>query len=175
MAFQIEWIESRFFDPGKMSNEMIIIHHTGSKNGLINSFQGTIDWFKPAVWRNNYQVSAQYIIARVDRPIVQMVRDQDTAWHAGVSEWVINGILRKNLNNRSIGIELPGFGGDQKTLLEPQWCDGYPNRISRRKNNTYNPFFPKQSSTWRSQETLHQCPEDVLLQIRYCEFFDVSP
>ena len=86
MAFQIEWIESRFFDPGKISNEMIIVHHTGSKNGQINSFQGTIDWFKPAVWRYDNQVSSQYVIARAERPIVQMVRDQDTAWHAGRSE-----------------------------------------------------------------------------------------
>ncbi len=110
MAFQIEWIESSFFNQGKISNEMIIIHHTGSNNGNINSFQGTINWFKPAVWRNNNQVSAQYIIAREEQPIVQMVKDNDTAWHAGRSEWAINGILRKNLNNRSIGIELQGDG-----------------------------------------------------------------
>ena len=110
MAFSIEWIESRFFDPGKISNEMIIVHHTGSTNGQINSFQGTIDWFKPAVWRDSYQVSAQYVIAREERPIVQMVRDEDTAWHAGRSEWFINGVKRTKLNNRSIGIELQGDG-----------------------------------------------------------------
>lgn len=110
MAFQIEWIESRFFNPGKISNEMIIIHHTGSKNGQINSLQGTINWFKPAVWRNSNQVSAQYIIARNEQRIIQMVRDQDTAWHAGESEWVINGITRTALNDRSIGIELQGDG-----------------------------------------------------------------
>ncbi len=110
MAFQIEWIPSRFFDPGKIANQMIIIHHTGSRNGQVNSFQGTIDWFKPAVWRTSNQVSAQYIIARAERPIVQMVRDEDTAWHAGRSEWIINGIKYSNLNNRSIGIELQGDG-----------------------------------------------------------------
>jgi len=110
MAFQIEWIPSRFFDEGKISNEMIIVHHTGSNNGKINSFQGTIDWFKPSVWRSTNQVSAQYVIAREERPIVQMVKDDDTAWHAGRSEWKINGIWRENLNNRSIGIELQGDG-----------------------------------------------------------------
>lgn len=110
MSFKIEWIESQFFDPGKISNEMIIIHHTGSTNGKINSFEGTISWFKPAVWRDNYQVSAQYVIAREERPIVQMVRDEDTAWHAGRSEWIINGVKRDKLNNRSIGIELQGDG-----------------------------------------------------------------
>lgn len=110
MAFSIEWIESRFFDPGKISNQMIIVHHTGSKNGRINSLEGTINWFKPASWRNYNQVSAQYIIPREERPIIQMVRDQDTAWHAGRSQWMINGQMYTGLNNRSIGIELQGDG-----------------------------------------------------------------
>lgn len=107
---QIEWIESQFFDPGKIANDMIIIHHTGSTNGMINSFEGTINWFKPAVWRSTNQASAHYIIAREERPIVQMVRDEDTAWHAGKSSWVIHGTLRESINKWSIGIELQGDG-----------------------------------------------------------------
>ncbi len=107
---QIEWIESQFFNTDKIANEMIIIHHTGSRNGKINSLQGTISWFKPDVWRSTRQVSAQYIIARESHPIIQMVRDEHTAWHAGRSSWEINGVLRENLNNRSIGIELQGDG-----------------------------------------------------------------
>jgi len=107
---QIEWIESQFFHTDKIDNEMIIIHHTGSKNGKINSLQGTISWFKPDVWRSTNQVSAQYIIAREERRIIQMVRDEHTAWHAGRSNWVINGVRREDLNNRSIGIELQGDG-----------------------------------------------------------------
>ncbi|MBL7093266.1 N-acetylmuramoyl-L-alanine amidase [candidate division KSB1 bacterium] len=107
---QIEWIESQFFHTDKIANEMIIIHHTGSNNGRINSLQGTISWFKPDVWRSTRQVSAQYIIARDLRPIIQMVKDEHTAWHAGRSSWEINGVLRENLNNRSIGIELQGDG-----------------------------------------------------------------
>ncbi len=107
---QIEWIESQFFDPGKIANKMIIIHHTGSTNGQINSFEGTINWFKPAVWRSTNQASAQYVIAREERPIVQMVRDEDTAWHAGKSSWEIEGVLRESINRWSIGIELQGDG-----------------------------------------------------------------
>ena len=76
----------------------------------INSLEGTINWFKPATWRNYSQVSAQYIIAREERPIIQMVRDEDTAWHAGRSEWVINGQRYTALNDRTIGIELQGDG-----------------------------------------------------------------
>lgn len=107
---EIEWIESQFFSTDKIANQMIIIHHTGSNNGKINSLQGTIDWFKPAVWRSTMQVSAQYIIAREERPIIQMVKDEHTAWHAGRSEWEINGVHYQNLNDRSLGIELQGDG-----------------------------------------------------------------
>jgi N-acetylmuramoyl-L-alanine amidase len=107
---QIEWIESQFFTSDKISNEMIIIHHTGSKNGRINSLRGTISWFKPDVWRSTRQVSAQYIISREQGPIIQMVKDEHTAWHAGRSNWEINSVSRENLNNRSIGIELQGDG-----------------------------------------------------------------
>ena len=107
---QIEWIKSQFFNTEKIANEMIIIHHTGSNNGRINSLQGTISWFKPDVWRSTRQVSAQYIIGREQGPIIHMVNDEHTAWHAGRSSWEINGVLRENLNNRSIGIELQGDG-----------------------------------------------------------------
>ena len=107
---QIEWNESQFFDPGKIENAMIIVHHTGSTNGMINSFEGTLNWFKPAVWRSTNQASAQYVIAREERPIVQMVRDEDTAWHAGKSSWTIRGETRESINNWSIGIELQGDG-----------------------------------------------------------------
>jgi len=110
MAFEIEWIPSQFFDSGKTSNEMIIVHHTGSTNGRINSLEGTISWFKPDPWRSRYQVSAHYIIPREQGRIIQMVRDEDTAWHAGRSEWVINGVHRDKLNFRTIGIELQGDG-----------------------------------------------------------------
>ncbi|OQX84111.1 hypothetical protein B6D60_09740 [candidate division KSB1 bacterium 4484_87] len=107
---EIQWVESLFFSTDKIANEMIIIHHTGSKNGQINSLQGTINWFRPERWRSTQQVSAHYIIPRAEGPIIQMVRDEHTAWHAGKSRWVINGVLRENINTRSIGIELQGDG-----------------------------------------------------------------
>lgn len=107
---EIKWNESRFFSPVKIGNQMIIIHHTGSTNGQINSLQGTLDWFKPDPWRDNFKVSAQYIIPRYEEYIVQMVQDEHTAYHAGSSEWVINGQSYEYLNNRSIGIELQGDG-----------------------------------------------------------------
>lgn len=107
---EIEWIESQFFDTDKIANKMIIVHHTGSTNGMLNSLEGTINWFKPAVWRSTNQASAQYIIAREERPIIQMVKDEHTAWHAGKSSWEIDGVLTESLNKWSIGIELQGDG-----------------------------------------------------------------
>ncbi len=110
MAFELQWIPSQFYESRKTSNEMIIVHHTGSTNGRINSLEGTISWFKPDVWRDNNQVSAHYIIPREEQDIIQMVRDEHIAWHAGRSEWVINNVRREKLNERSIGIELQGDG-----------------------------------------------------------------
>lgn len=107
---EIKWIESLFFSTDKIANKMIIIHHTGSTNGKINSLQGTIDWFKPEPWRSTNQVSAHYIIPRAEGPIIQMVRDEHTAWHAGKSSWVIDGVLHEDINLYSIGIELQGDG-----------------------------------------------------------------
>ncbi|NEP60691.1 MAG: peptidoglycan DD-metalloendopeptidase family protein [Symploca sp. SIO2G7] len=64
--------------------DTIFLHNTDG------SFRGTVSWFKnPAS-----QVSAHYVISRQGE-IIQMVKDEDTAWHAG----------RRSDNRRSIGIE----------------------------------------------------------------------
>lgn len=108
--YEIKWIESKFFSENKIANQMIIIHHTGSLNDKIYSIQSTIDWFQPKVPRRINKVSAHYIIPRNEGAIIQMVRDEHTAWHAGKSEWIIEGTSYADLNNRSIGIELQGDG-----------------------------------------------------------------
>jgi N-acetylmuramoyl-L-alanine amidase len=72
----------------------IVIHYTASMG-----IEGTIDWFK----RRESQVSAHYVIGR-DGRVVQMVRDEDVAWHAGRS---LLG-TEPNVNSFSIGIELVG-------------------------------------------------------------------
>jgi N-acetyl-anhydromuramyl-L-alanine amidase AmpD len=106
----IEWIPSLFYDTKKRANKMIIIHHTGSTNGRINSLNGTVRWFKPDPPRNDKKVSAQYIIGRKEGEFIQMVKDEHRAYHAGESQWVIDGKLTKWLNAWSIGIELQGDG-----------------------------------------------------------------
>jgi hypothetical protein len=50
-------------------------------------------------------VSCHYYIDKAGR-ISQLVRDEDTAWHAGVSRWTIDGRLVEGLNTCALGIEL---------------------------------------------------------------------
>jgi N-acetylmuramoyl-L-alanine amidase len=107
---KIEWNPSLFYDDKKHANKMIIIHHTGSTGGKINSLNGTIRWFKPDPPRTDKKVSAQYVIGRKEGELIQMVKDEHRAYHAGESQWTIDGKVRKWLNSRSIGIELQGDG-----------------------------------------------------------------
>ena len=76
--------------------KFIIIHYTGMKTTL-----SSIRRLKS----KKHKVSCHYLIDNSGK-IVQMVKDQDVAWHAGVSYW--DGI--KDLNNSSIGIELQNKG-----------------------------------------------------------------
>ena len=76
--------------------KFIIIHYTGLKTAL-----SSIRRLKS----KKHKVSCHYLIDNSGR-IVQMVKDQDVAWHAGVSYW--DGM--KDLNNSSIGIELQNKG-----------------------------------------------------------------
>jgi N-acetylmuramoyl-L-alanine amidase len=77
---------------------MIIIHHTN-----MSSFEAAL-----AILQNSEragQVSAHYLISR-DGRIVQLVADDQRAWHAGVSSW--GG--QSDINSLSIGIELDNDG-----------------------------------------------------------------
>lgn len=81
----------------------IVIHYTGSL-----SIDGTVNWFlKP-----ESRVSAHYVVGR-DGRVIQMVPDEDVAWHAGRSAMrpnLPNGdpLQEPNVNSFSIGIELVG-------------------------------------------------------------------
>jgi len=81
----------------------IVIHYTGSMN-----MDGTVSWFlNPAA-----KVSAHYVVGR-EGQVLQMVHDQDVAWHAGRSAMrpeLPDGDPHKetNVNAFSIGIELVG-------------------------------------------------------------------
>jgi N-acetylmuramoyl-L-alanine amidase len=81
----------------------LIIHYTADTN-----INGTINHFKTRYSSGN--ASAHIIIDR-DGTVVQMVKFNRKAWHAGVSEW---GKIR-SLNHFSIGIELVNAGKLEKT------------------------------------------------------------
>jgi len=98
----VEFIPSPNFSSRRNHNiDMIVIHYTGA-----NRIASTLDWFQ----RKESQVSSHYIIGR-DGRTVQMVQDEQKAWHAGYSYW--DGGY--NLNKNSIGIELVGTDGIEFT------------------------------------------------------------
>ena len=74
----------------------VIIHYTGMQSEI-----ESINRLK------NYRskVSCHYLINRNGK-VIQMVKDENIAWHAGKSKWK----KFTNLNNRSIGIELVNKG-----------------------------------------------------------------
>lgn len=81
----------------------IVLHYTGSLN-----IEGTVAWFKDPESR----VSAHYVVGR-DGRVVQMVPEEEVAWHAGRSAMRPNlpdGDPHKepNVNSFSVGIELVG-------------------------------------------------------------------
>ncbi len=79
--------------------EMIVVHFTAS-----GSSTGTVCWFTSP----QSKVSAHYVLDR-DGRIVQLVKDGDTAWHAGLPEDLVrNDTIRPN--SRSIGIEIVNWG-----------------------------------------------------------------
>ncbi|NEP57688.1 MAG: hypothetical protein F6K31_11790 [Symploca sp. SIO2G7] len=81
----IAWNPSPNYTSGRNTDiDTIFIHNT------YGSFGGTISWFQ----QKRSKVSAHYVISRQGK-ILQMVKDEDTAWHAG----------SRGQNHRSIGIE----------------------------------------------------------------------
>ena len=117
---KIEYKNSPFWDNKRISTRFLIIHHTGSTNGKINSFEGTIKWFTDKSVHSMdvdgnviSPVSAHYAIPiepynGID--VVQFVLEPNVAYHAGKSEYNVDGKVIKWINRHSIGIELQGDG-----------------------------------------------------------------
>ena len=76
--------------------KFLIIHYTGMQSVRASILRLT---------NLRSKVSCHYLINR-NGNIVQMVQDENVAWHAGKSKWK----NFKNLNNTSIGIELVNKG-----------------------------------------------------------------
>ena len=92
----VRWQPSPNFDSRRPN--LVIIHHTSNAT----SAQALRTLTSP-----ERKVSAHYLIDR-DGSIVQLVRESDRAWHAGLSWW--GGIT--DVNSASIGIELDNTGSE---------------------------------------------------------------
>ena len=76
--------------------QSIVIHYTGMR-----SLQSAVE----RLISKKYEVSSHYLVSRSGK-IMQLVKDNNIAWHAGISNWFVF----KNLNKNSIGIELENKG-----------------------------------------------------------------
>ena len=76
--------------------DAIVLHYTGMQNG-----EGAEDWLCDPT----SGVSSHYLVHE-DGEIVQMVREIDRAWHAGIGCW--HG--ERDMNSVSIGIEIVNAG-----------------------------------------------------------------
>ncbi len=81
---------------GGLAADLILLHYTGMRSG-----QGAEDWLVDP----RSEVSSHYIVHE-DGCVVQMVREADRAWHAGVSVWK----GRTDINSCSVGIEIVNPG-----------------------------------------------------------------
>ncbi len=98
---------AKFYTEGRASTVDYIVIHT---------IQGSLQSGIRTIARGSREVSAHYLVGR-DGTIVQMVREANTAWHAGTCplgsdpaecEWPASRVLNAN----SIGIEHAGHTGD---------------------------------------------------------------
>jgi len=104
----VRWMPSPNFNSRQGNQiEMIVVHHTA-----IPTTEETVRLFLDS----NSRVSAHYVLGK-DGKVIHMVRDEDRAWHAGVSRW--KGI--DNCNDYSIGIEIVNRGDGNDPFTSEQY------------------------------------------------------
>ncbi len=113
MIYEFIKTENYWVGRGKYRPEAIVIHIT------CGPASACIDWFL----RQESQVSAHYLVCRNGK-IVQFVREEDTAWHAGK---VVNPtwrLLREGVNPNlyTIGIEMEGWEDQKPTFIQTIVC-----------------------------------------------------
>ncbi len=109
-SFEADWHPAVNFEPrrGGLRPSILLMHYTG-----MASAERAIGWLCSAESR----VSCHYLVSETGR-IVQMVREEMRAWHAGESFWA----GETDINSASIGIEVhnPGHGSFYPPFPEPQ-------------------------------------------------------
>jgi len=123
---KIEFKQTQNYATGPTKKSVIVLHLT------LGAYNGAVSWLSNANRPN--RSSAHYVIGRNEGEIVQLVKNTDTAWHAGnVSNPNDRAkrVMKKNLdgsyvnpNQYSIGIELAsGYDVDQDGAVEPNEND----------------------------------------------------
>lgn len=106
--------------------QYLIIHYTAGGNAA-----GAISWFKD----KKSEASAHFVVDH-DGSIVQMVRTDRIAWHAGKSSW----LGKSGLNQYSIGIEIANWGLLTKSQTGYVSSKGHaipPNRVVLAKHKNF--------------------------------------
>jgi hypothetical protein len=93
----------------------IILHSTAG------NWPGDYEWLRNG-GSTSSPVSCHYLISPPGDRVVQFVSDNDRAWHAGESSWVLDGVRRTGLNNWSIGIELSNLNRPDTPHSEDQFA-----------------------------------------------------
>jgi hypothetical protein len=87
------------FEPGSARRiRMVVLHATAGRN------PGDLRWLRGG-GSEQRPVSVHYYIDKAGR-IAQLVADEDIAWHAGASNWTVDGRRVRGCNAVSLGIEL---------------------------------------------------------------------
>ena len=114
MSFEIIHHPSKNYDErgdGPVPVDSLVLHYTGMRNGpdALARLSGN----NPKGYEG--EVSAHYMIEE-DGRIFALVPEEKRAWHAGQSYWAGH----RNLNARSIGIELVNPGHDHGYRIFPE-------------------------------------------------------
>ncbi len=93
---------------------MIVLHATAGRG------PGDLNWLRIG-GSESRPVSTHYYISKQGR-IVQLVDDANTAWHAGVSRWQVDGKQVSGCNTYSLGIELENLNNGRDPYPAAQYA-----------------------------------------------------
>ncbi len=114
---RIEWLgmTRQHYQPGALARvRMVVIHATAGRA------PGDLNWLRQG-GDERRPVSVHYYIGR-DGRVVQLVKEEDIAWHAGTSVWAVDGRVLQNCNRFSIGIELENLNTGRDPYPEAQYA-----------------------------------------------------
>lgn len=102
------------FDDGRLVDQMLSPNHGGELTRprlLVMHYTAGRNAKDSARWlcSDKAKASAHLVIGRDGLPL-QLVGFDRVAWHAGKSEWQIDGVATSGINHHSIGIELDNAG-----------------------------------------------------------------